>query len=320
MASPEAKRSDDEPASAEWPVWTTTARVVVTRHDALDPAQQIVREVVDAVDLAASRFRADSEVRRLADLRSGGAQVTAAVSPLLADLVAAALSAAEQTGGAVDPTVGNDLVRLGYVTGVPTDRRHASGRAAASIAVRSRVSWRDVALDRSGDHSSISLPAGTLIDLGATAKAWAADTCAVQIAQRLGCGVLVSLGGDLRVAGAQTPPRGWQVLVQDGPGEPASQVALDGACAVATSSTLHRRWRVDGLSMHHVVDPVTGVSASPVWRTASVAAGSCLAANALATAALVLGHRAVPLLRSSGVSARLVALDGQVITVGGWPR
>jgi thiamine biosynthesis lipoprotein len=315
--SPQVERSDGGVATAEWSVWTTTARVVVTRQTALGPAQEIVREILAAVDQAASRFRADSEVRRLADVRSAGSRVTAAVSPLLADLVEVALDAAQQTGGAVDPTIGNDLVRLGYATGVPSS---ASGSGGGSIAVRSRPSWRDVVLDRSGDRPTLTVPTGTLIDLGSTAKAWAADLSAVQIAQRLGGGVLVSLGGDLRVAGDEAPQRGWQVLVQDGPNEPAGQVALDGAHAIATSSTLHRRWQADGRSMHHILDPSTGHSAPPVWRTASVAADTCVAANTLATAALVLGHRIVPLLRDTNVCARLVAADRQVITLGAWPR
>ena len=134
------------------------------------------------------------------------------------------------------------------------------------------------------------MPAGTLLDLGATAKAYAADLCATMIADRFGCGVLVSLGGDLRAAGSP-PDGGWQVLVQDGPDEPASHVRLAGAAAIATSSTLHRTWRQGGRILHHVLDPPRAGRRAPVWRTASVAADSCVRANTWSTAALVRGPR-----------------------------
>src|SRR5690349_12188138 len=246
---------------AEWSVWTTTARLVVTEESALAEATAVLFEQLAKVDAAANRFLAGSEVSRLAR----GTGTPAAVSPLLAELIGVALAAAAATGGAVDPTLG-----------------------------------------------------GPLLDLGATAKAHAADRCAVAVADRFGCGALVSLGGDLRAAGPP-PDGGWQVLVQDGPDEPASQVRLAGAAAVATSSTLHRTWRQGGTVRHHVLDPATCRPAAPVWRTASVAADTCVRANTWSTAALVRGHAAERDLRRAGVAARLVAADGAVVRLGGWP-
>jgi len=292
---------------AEWPVWTTTARLVVTEEPALVEATAVVFEQLARVDAAANRFLAGSEVSRLAR----GTGTPAAVSPLLAELLGVALAAAAATGGAVDPTLGRPLLDLGcpdWAVAEPTgpDRPRPS--------VRRRTSWRDVRLD----GRMVTLPAGTLLDLGATAKAHAADRCAVAIADRFGCGALVSLGGDLRAAGPP-PDGGWQVLVQDGPDEPASQVRLAGAAAVATSSTLHRTWRQGGRVRHHVLDPATCRPAAPVWRTASVAADTCVRANTWSTAALVRGHAAERDLRRAGVGARLVAADGAVVRLGGWP-
>jgi len=80
-----------------------------------------------------------------------------------------------------------------------------------------------------------------------------------------------------------------------------------------------RTWRRGGRALHHIVDPVTGEPAAPVWRTVTVAAATCVDANTAGTAAVVLGERAVPWLRSTGLPARLVALDGTVVRVGGWP-
>jgi thiamine biosynthesis lipoprotein len=177
-----------------------------------------------------------------------------------------------------------------------------------------RATWRDVALE----GETLRLPPGTLLDLGATAKAVAADRCAEEVADRFGCGALVSLGGDLRVAGAE-PPDGWNVLVQDGDDEPASRIRLSGAQAVATSSTLWRRWQHDGQAMHHLVDAMTLLPARPVWRTVTVAAETCLRANTLSTQCVVVGSAAPSVLATAGVAARLVAADGAVTRLGGWP-
>jgi len=296
---------------AEWPVWTTTARLVVTEESALVEATAVVFEQLARVDAAANRFLAGSEVSRLAR----GTGTPAAVSPLLAELIGVALAAAAATGGAVDPTLGGPLLDLGcpdLAAAEPTGPTAGPDRPQPSV--RRRTSWRDVRLD----GRMVTLPAGTLLDLGATAKAHAADRCAVAVADRFGCGALVSLGGDLRAAGPP-PDGGWQVLVQDGPDEPASQVRLAGAAAVATSSTLHRTWRQGGTVRHHVLDPATCRPAAPVWRTASVAADTCVRANTWSTAALVRGHAAERDLRRAGVAARLVAADGAVVRLGGWP-
>ena len=88
---------------------------------------------------------------------------------------------------------------------------------------------------------------------------------------------------------------------------------------LATSSTRRRRWRRAGTSHHHIVDPRTGSSAEPVWRSVSVAADSCLAANTVSTAAIVRGRRAPAWIEALGVPARLVGADGREHTIGGWP-
>jgi thiamine biosynthesis lipoprotein len=132
-------------------------------------------------------------------------------------------------------------------------------------------------------------------------------------------GVLVELGGDIAVAG--TPPRGgWPVAVA-GPlaGTSAMLVRLP-AGAIATSSTACRRWRRAGRSLHHIVDPRTGLPADGPWQMATVAAATCADANAAATAAIVAGHEAEDFLTATGLPARIVAHDGGARYLGGWPE
>jgi thiamine biosynthesis lipoprotein len=291
--------------TAQWAVWGTVARVVVTDPGMRAEAAALVEAELAAVDAACSRFRTDAELA--VACRAGGRPVT--VSPLLAGLVGAALEAARQTGGDVDPTVGAALCGLGY------DRDFAAltGREAApAVRIFATPDWRAVRLR----GSELTVPDGVLLDLGATAKAVAADRAARQVAARLRTGVLVALGGDIATAGA-APDGGWRVLVQDRPGDPHCTVRLPAGAALATSSTASRTWGRPGELLHHILDPRTGRPAPRIWRTVSVAAYSCLRANTLSTAAVVRGHAAPDLLR--GVPARLVTTGLDVLRLGGWP-
>ena len=291
--------------TAQWAVWGTVARIVVTDPAMVDEAAAIARAELDAVDQACSRFREDSELRFAG--RSGGRPVT--VSPLLADLVAAALEAARETGGAVDPTVGAALCGLGY----DRDFAEITGRTVApAVRVFPVPDYRAVRLrDR-----ELTVPDGVLLDLGATAKAAAADRIATLITLRLGVGVLVALGGDIATAGP-APDGGWQVLVRDRPADPSCTVRLPAGAALATSSTAGRTWGRRGELLHHIVDPRTGRPAPNIWRTVSVAADTCLRANTLSTAAIVRGQGAYDLLRTT--PSRLVTPSLDVLRLGGWP-
>ncbi len=296
------------PDTAQWTVWSTTARVVVTDPGAVAEARRVVEAELAEVDAACSRFRPDSELRT-ASRRRGPVEV----SPRLAELVGAALEAAGGTDGDVDPTIGAALCALGY----DADFAEAGTRPGTGATVRifPSAGWRDVRLR----GRWLTVPAGVVLDLGATAKAWAADRCAALVAAGLGVGVLVGLGGDIATSGP-APEGGWRVLVQDGADQPGTTVTLPAGAALATSSTISRRWRHAGEMVHHILDPRTGRPAQPVWRTASVAAFTCVRANALSTAALVRGTAALPWLSGLGAPARLVAADGTVATTGEWPE
>jgi thiamine biosynthesis lipoprotein len=297
-------------------------RLVVTAPAVLTAATEELTRRLDRLDLACSRFRDDSELCRL-DARAGR---TTPVSPLLADLVAVALRAAQLTDGVVDPTVGSAVAAAGY------DRDFAlvSPDGPAIRLVRRAVpGWRRVRLVRPVEGTDqgpaeLTVPAGVRLDLGATAKAWAADDAATGLAAQFGCGVLVGLGGDLAMAGP-APDGGWPIRVQDVTGHPdqapvgpASTVALLGG-GVATSSVTARRWTRGGVVLHHLIDPVTGLPARTPWRTVTVAAGSCVDANIASTWAMVRGTDAVERLARLGLPARLVAVDGTVTTAAGWP-
>jgi thiamine biosynthesis lipoprotein len=165
------------------------------------------------------------------------------------------------------------------------------------------------------------VPQGVVLDLGAVGKAFAADLVAGSIARTVGADCVVSLGGDVAVGAVpDSPGHPWQVAVAEAPGDdPAQLVVLDRG-GMATSTTTHRRWRSGGGTVHHLLDPRTGRPVERSWRTVSVAAASCVAANTASTASLVLGAAAPAWLAERGLPARLVAQDGSVTAVGGWPE
>ena len=305
-----------KPASAEWVAIGTTARIVVTSPDDLWTARHIAVEELERLDLACSRFRADSEIAQLA-ARAGS---WTPISAVLAQVLDCALAAARDTEGDVDPTLGADLSRLGYdcdfgeIIAITTPTV-----APLTYRLVRRPDWRDVELDRAGRR--VRVPAGVVVDLGAIAKAWCADRCAWRIHDELSAGVLVSLGGDIATAG-QGPDGGWLVRVQDKPGVetgPASTIVLQDGFAMATSSTASRTWRRGTSQLHHILDPTTRRPAEPVWRTVTVAATSCVEANTASTASVVRGQAAPAFLASRRLAARLVDRHGVVRTVGGWP-
>ncbi|MGJ6124037.1 FAD:protein FMN transferase [Mycolicibacterium sp. Y3] len=299
-----------EPAGAtaevHWRRWTVDMQVIVTDPGCLAEAHLTVDTELDAIEAAASRFRADSEISALA----GSSGRPTEVSELLAEMLGAALQAARYTDGDVDPTIGAAVIALGD----DRDGTALDSPVPLAMSVTRPATWSMVHID----HRTVTVPAGVVLDLGATAKALAADRCAERVHAATGSGVLINLGGDIATAGT-APEGGWPVLVHDGDDEPASLVALCSGAAMATSSTVRRTWRRGGQRLHHILDPRTGVSADPVWRTVTVAGASCLSANTVSTASIIRGRRAPDWIRHQGIAARLVDCDGIVHTLGGWP-
>jgi FAD:protein FMN transferase len=307
----------------------TVARVALWPLERLIPVLKPIDSELALLDRQASRFREGSEISRL----HACGDVSVFVSEGLAEAVAVAIAAARWTDGLVDPTVGERLIELGYDRDFSMIARGAySGVSSASTVTPSSgdpsardkpvPGWRSV--EQQG--RLLRLRRGARVDLGATGKALGADRAAVAaIASFDGLGgVLVSLGGDIRVAG-EPPIGGWPVVVTDlpdaGPVDrmyPAQQVRF---CAggLATSSTTRRTWTRDGRHLHHLIDPRTGCPARGPWRTASVAASTCAQANAASTAAIIAGEEAEQWLSSVGLPARLVAHDGSVRLIGSWP-
>jgi thiamine biosynthesis lipoprotein len=299
-----------------WSALGTTAVLEVTARGAAAARAAAEREIT-AMDLAASRFREDSELATVN--REAGHRV--AISHRLFEALSVALEAARTSDGAVDPTLGQDLIDRGYDRDFAQLDRVEDGSPVRAVTVTAlRVpAWPSIELWE--DPPAVRIPAGVRLDLGATAKALAADRGAQAAQRATGLGVILSLGGDLATAGP-APAGGWAVRVTDDHRDTSGhgQTITIASGGVATSSLVTRRWRHQGQTQHHILDPLTGAPVTGRWRTASVAASSCTGANIASSAALVLGDDAPDWLAELGLPARLTAIDGSVHIQGGWPE
>jgi thiamine biosynthesis lipoprotein ApbE len=289
-------------------------RVIVTHQTDLAAARSVVDEVVQAVDLAANRFREDSELSWV----NAMPERAAVVSPLLTQLIGAALRGARLTGGAVDPTVGSAVKLAGYDSdfgSVPPDGM------AIELVVSRIPGWQAIVLDEAS--RTVRIPRGVDLDLGATAKALTADLATAAALAKVGHGgVLVSLGGDIAVAG-EPPAEGWLIQASEDSGAPireGEETISIRSGGIATSSTTVRRWTRGGVTLHHIIDPATGLPVDGPWRTATVIARTCVDANIASTAAIVMGQAAVQWLEKSRLPARLVDRSGSFHRLAGWPK
>ena len=282
--------------------------VAVDDPEALPAALALAEQLVGEIDRVCSRFRDDSELCDL-NRRAGSGDVP--ISAVLEGAVVAAMQTAEMTSGLVDLTVGRCVEAIGYDVSFGALPADIPG---TSIEVHRAPGWRALGYDE--QLHTLRIPAGAAIDLGASGKAWAADMAAALVARTLGVGVLVECGGDLAACGV-APAGGWPVRVASDVGAADGQdiVVFDGGVATSGKS---RRWRRGDVDLHDIIDPSTGLPAITPWAMVTVAAASCVEANAAATAALIMGEGAADWLAELNLPSRLVRADGGVVHAGGW--
>jgi FAD:protein FMN transferase len=302
---------------------TTTFRAMDTDIDVavVEPCDRVaaqkafgtVAELFRRYECTLTRFSEQSELSALN--RSAGRPFAA--SPLLFEVVSAALNAADSTDGVFDPTILDALVSAGYdrtFSLLPVTRQdpgsgtvQASGRA-----------YHEIRLDPM--TRTIVLPKGVHLDLGGIAKGMAVDTSAKLLHPFRN--FFVNAGGDL-YAGGTAGDGLWLIGVQD-PFVPDRDLALLSVtnAGVATSSVMRRRWNLgDGdarAGRHHIIDPRTGTSAGTDLAAVTVVACNATTADVVAKVALIRGRvegRAV--IEARGAGGLLIGLDGAIeATVG----
>jgi thiamine biosynthesis lipoprotein len=231
-----------------------------------------------------SRFQPDSEITRLNDDLRPSVQV----SPLMRRVLQAAVRAANDTGGLVDPTLVREIEAAGYArhfegSGIPLSqalqlappRRPSRGRGGAA--------WRNVSVDRR--TSTVTRPRGVRLDPGGIAKGVFADELAASL--RSFDAFAIDCAGDLRLGGVLGVLRPVHVA-SPFDGSVLHTFALADA-GVATSGIGRRSWMRDGRPAHHLLDPATGAPAFTGVVQATALARTATEAEALSKAALLSG-------------------------------
>lgn len=274
--------------------------------------QGVIEARLAEVDRQMSTWRPDSDLSR-ARATEGPVRVDDAT----AEVVRAALALAADSGGAFDPTV-QPLVEL---WGIHHGRREAAPSEAELEAARAQVDWRRVVVG--GEPGAATLDdGGTALDLSAIAKGYAVDRVSQGIRELGLARHMVEVGGEVRVGG-EGPAGAWRLGVDDPEAEAPPGVALAAVvslrdAALATSGNYRNHYEVDGIRVVHTLDPRVGRPVQSDVLSASVVAPTCMEADGLATALMVLGTDGLRLIEARpGVEALLLHGGGRRTTSSG---
>ncbi|MBA4179921.1 MAG: hypothetical protein C0506_04965 [Anaerolinea sp.] len=277
----------------------TDIDVIIDSPDAVRPFGLFagVRLLFESQEERFSRFRPTSLVSRL----NAGEAVD---DPWLAAACRMALDAHAFTGGIFNPLILESLERAGYATTF----RDVAGGEPQPIPPPSPAE----ALTVSG--SVVTLREGRL-DLGGIIKGWTVDL-AVEMLANSEPNVLVNAGGDLRCAGSEEGSDGWLVTVAR-PGEGGAN-AWEGTIhgALATSTSLKRRWKTStGAEAHHLIDPRTGLPSSSTFVQVSAWHELTWKAECWAKAVLIGGEETGRLAAAAGVRILAIGAEGSALSV-----
>ena len=258
------------------------------------------------VESRCTRFEPTSELMRLC--ASVGGPVS--VSEILCEAIRFALAVAEASGGAFDPTVGHAMETRGF------DRHYRTGQSVrTAVAPCGTCGYQDVVVD--AERRTVTLRRSLGLDLGAVAKGLAIDLAARELAPFEH--FAIDAGGDLRLGGLNPDGEAWSVGVRHPRGVRELLAVLQVSnMAVCTSGDYERRSPV--AEGHHILDPRVMVSAAAVV-SATVVAPTAMVADALATAAFVLGPtQGMALLEQQGVDGLMVSPDLERYATRGFAR
>jgi FAD:protein FMN transferase len=278
-----------------------------------EPALNMVQGLFAEVEKKLSRFRADSELSWLN--QAAGQDFKA--SPLLYEIMTTAVSSARLTNGIFDPTILPYLESAGYNRSfeILKNTRHISPTTHHAP----KHTWREIGLDPR--TLSIFLPAGCSIDLGGIAKSWTADRAGRYLEKFHN--YAIDAGGDIVVGGTQADGNPWKIGIEDPLNKKPNLVVLSlSGSAMCTSTTTKRKWMLNGIRQHHLIDPRTGAPSDSGVISATVIARTATLAETISKAALILGPRkGLQLIENQeGMQGILVTKNGKRFTSSNFPK
>jgi FAD:protein FMN transferase len=289
-----------------WAMGTTISMLLP--EDRAVAGVQIVRDLFAGWEQVLSRFIADSELSLL-NQQTG---TPVAVSDLLYNVLATALTAAQATGGVYDPAMLDQLEKIGY------DRTFDAIAAVdfdPIIPGEPGGRWRGIKVNPI--YREVTLPAGIKLDFGGIAKGMAVDAALERLGQSGISPAMVNAGGDLAVLGLPPGENAWAIAV---PGREHYWSLPLHHGAIATSGIAHRHWRQGNTLRHHLLDPRTGLPAQSDLWSVTVVADRCEQAEVAAKVAFILGSRqGADFLRKHHIAGLLIHEDGTWETAEPWP-
>lgn len=284
------------------PVMGTTAELVVVTRDerAGHAAMTAAMDELFRVERLMSRFRADSDIGRAnAAAHAGPVAIDAGTAAVITE----ALRWAGVAGGSFDPALGR-VTELWDVA-----QRTAPPAAGAVRRLAGRRLYRHIELDRFRGSDVVRFgDSDVALDLGGIAKGYGVDRAVAALRTWGVTDGLVNVGGDLYALGSPLDADGWSVGIRspDDPSRLSGTIVLRDR-AVATSGDYEQYFDHAGRRYHHLLDPVTGAPRETNVHSLTVAAGTCMCADAAATAVFSRNaHDAIAVLRGAGGDAEIV--------------
>jgi len=293
---------------------TWSARVVVPARTDVDPLRERVQQRLDRVVGQMSTWEPDSDLSRFNRAPAGTWQ---ALPPELLDVLDRALALARSTGGAYDPTIAPLVDLWGFG---PPSQSHRIPDEAAIAAARERIGWRRIELDRGGSRAL--QPGGLHVDLSSIAKGFGVDEAARALDEASIGAYLVEVGGELRARGLRPDGHAWTVAVERPDAAPGAvgddaqiqrRIELRDAC-IATSGDYRHSFEHAGRRYSHHIDPRSGWPGEHAIASVSVIADTCVEADPLGTALIVLGPVAgMAYARRHDLAVLFLLRDGDIV-------
>lgn len=210
---------------------------------------------------------------------SGGVPVS--LSDDTAGIIRFVLDMAEETDGALDPTIYPVVEAWGFTT----DENRIPGQEELHTLLEN-VGYAQVELE----GNQIRLPEGMELDLGAVGKGYAGDLAAELLKEDGVTSALLDIGGNIQAVGSRPDGRDWRIGLRNPFGEGQIGVLEVSDCAVVTSGNYERYFvGEDGREYGHIIDPETGYPADNGTASVTIIADEGKTADALSTSMFVKG-------------------------------
>ena len=231
-----------------------------------------------------SRFLHGSELNRLNQRHN----TWISVSNVLWDVLQCARDAFTLSSGLVNAAMLKAIENIGYVQDFSKLSEEAHQK---NLVIENLVNFGFENIQFDPSRQSVCLPGGCSLDLGGSAKGWAAQQAMLRLSRI--APALVNAGGDIAISGEQQSGDPWLIGVTD-PLNPEDhfQVLQVKSGGVATSGKDYRKWQINGKWVHHILDPRTGQPALTDVLTATILAPSVLEAETAAKTVFILGSQA----------------------------